>query len=147
LFAQALTRADLIVLTGGLGPTADDLTREVVAETLALPMAEDPAIVAAIEGRFARRGLRMPDVNRRQAMVPRGAAVLDNPNGTAPGLLIESGDRMVVLLPGPPRELKPMVDRLAAGPWLERAGAERIYKASLYVTGRGESHVEEVALP
>jgi nicotinamide-nucleotide amidase len=147
IFSQALARADLIVLTGGLGPTADDLTREVVAGVLGLPLEEDPAIVEVIERRFARRGLRMPDVNRRQAMVPRGATVLDNPNGTAPGLLIDANGRMIALLPGPPRELQPMVETLCAGRWLERAGRERLFKASLFVTGRGESHVEEIAQP
>jgi len=147
IFGAALGRADLIVLTGGLGPTADDLTRDVVAGVLGLPLEEDPAIVEVIERRFARRGLRMPDVNRRQAMVPRGATVLDNPNGTAPGLLIESGPRMIALLPGPPRELQPMVEALCAGPWQERAGRERLFKASLFVTGRGESHVEEIVQP
>ena len=88
------------------------LTREVVASALERPLSEDPAIVEQIRARFQRRGMRMPDVNRRQAMVPAGAMVLDNPNGTAPGLMIEHGDQVVVLLPGPPRELKPMFDRL-----------------------------------
>src|SRR5262249_24591124 len=108
LVTQALTRADLLILTGGLGPTDDDVTRAVVAEVLGLALEEDAGIVAAIQRRFERRGLRMPEVNRRQAMVPRGATVLANPNGTAPGLFIEAGDRVVVLLPGPPRELGPM---------------------------------------
>ena len=86
----ALSRADLVILTGGLGPTDDDLTREVVAEVLGLPLdgGSRPSSRRSRE-RFAARGLRMPEVNRRQAMVPRGAVVLDNPNGTAPGLLIE----------------------------------------------------------
>ena len=88
VFRQALERADLVILTGGLGPTDDDLTRDVVSEVLGLPLDEDPAIVADIEARFAKRGLRMPAINRRQAMVPRGATVLDNPNGSAPGLLM-----------------------------------------------------------
>lgn len=147
VFAQSIARADLVVLTGGLGPTDDDLTREVVAGVLGLPLELDTRIVSAIEQRFARRGLRMPEVNRRQAMVPRGAVVLDNPNGTAPGLLIESGPNLVILLPGPPRELQPMVDGLCAGALLARAGQERLHRASLFITGRGESHVEEIAQP
>jgi competence/damage-inducible protein CinA-like protein len=150
-FRAALTRADVIVLTGGLGPTADDLTRDVVADVLALPMDEDAEIVEKIRARFARRGMTMPEVNRRQAQVPRGAIVLDNPQGTAPGLFIDRstghGRRTVVLLPGPPRELQPMFDALCAGPLRDRAGEERIYRTSLFITGRGESHVEQLAQP
>ena len=148
---QALARTDLVVLTGGLGPTDDDLTREVAADVLGLPLDEDPSIVEKIRARFDRRGLAMPEVNRRQAQVPRGAIVLDNPNGTAPGLFIdhdgEHGRRVVILLPGPPRELQPMFDRVCAGPLRERAGDERSYRTSLFITGRGESHVEEKVQP
>ena len=147
VFRAALFRADLVVLTGGLGPTDDDLTRDAVAEVLGLEMREDPEIVAQIQERFARRGLRMPDVNRRQAMVPRGATVLDNPNGTAPGLVIEHDHRIVVLLPGPPRELKPMFDGVCERVLEPRSGGFRVYKAMLFVAGRGESHVEEIAQP
>ena len=147
VFASALSRSDLVVLTGGLGPTADDLTREVVADVLGLELREDAAIVASIEERFTKRGLRMPAVNRRQGMVPAGAVSLDNPNGTAPGIFIEHDDRVVVLLPGPPRELKPMFDALCSGPLSARAGAERLFTEVLFVAGRGESHVEEIAEP
>jgi nicotinamide-nucleotide amidase len=143
----ALVRADLIVLTGGLGPTDDDVTREVVAAVLGLPLIEDPAIVDQIARRFEKRGLRMPAVNRRQAFVPRGATVLPNPHGTAPGLLIEAGSRMLVLLPGPPRELQPMFERVVADVLSARAGRERFHRVVLFVAGRGESHVEEVAQP
>jgi nicotinamide-nucleotide amidase len=89
----------------------------------------------------------MPQVNRRQAMVPRGAIVLDNPNGTAPGLFIEHQGKIVVLLPGPPRELKPMFEKLVAGPLGARADQERIYRTVLLTTGRGESHIEEIIQP
>jgi nicotinamide-nucleotide amidase len=91
--------------------------------------------------------MRMPDNNRRQAQVPRGAIVLDNPNGTAPGLFIARGRQSIVLLPGPPRELQPLMTRLCAGPLNERAGRERTYTASAFVTGRSESHVEEAIQP
>jgi nicotinamide-nucleotide amidase len=147
VFRTALARANLVILTGGLGPTDDDLTREVVTGVLGLELEEDPAIVAQIEERFTRRGLRMPAVNRRQAMVPYGATSLDNPNGTAPGMLIEHDERVVVLLPGPPRELQPMFDTLCAGPLLARAGPARIYTETLFIAGRGESHVEEISQP
>jgi len=147
LFAQSLSRADLVILTGGLGPTDDDVTRDVVAEVLGLEFTEDPAIVAAIERRFARRNMRMPDNNRRQAQVPRGAIVLDNPNGTAPGLFIAHERQVIVLLPGPPRELQPLMTRLCAGPLGERAGRERTYTTCAFVTGRSESHIEELIQP
>jgi nicotinamide-nucleotide amidase len=151
LLRQALERADLVVLTGGLGPTDDDLTRDVVSEVLGLPMDIDESIVAKIRARFEKRGLAMPEVNRRQGQVPRGAMVLDNPNGTAPGLLIEHtgprGHRTVILLPGPPRELQPMFDLVCSGPLRDRAGHERAYRTTIFITGRGESHVEQMVQP
>lgn len=147
VFRESLDRADLVVLTGGLGPTDDDLTREVVAGVLGLTMYRDERIVQSIEQRFARRGLNMPASNIRQAQVPEGAQVLVNPRGTAPGLFLEHRGKMIALLPGPPREMRPLLDELCDGPIGARAGTERIYRASLFVAGRGESHVEEVAQP
>jgi len=151
LLRQALARTDLVVLTGGLGPTDDDLTRDVVSEVLGLPMTIDESIVDKIRARFEGRGLVMPEVNRRQGQVPRGAIVLDNPNGTAPGLFIDHagarGRQIVILLPGPPRELNPMFDMVCRGPLRERAGDERAYRTTLFITGRGESHVEQLVQP
>jgi nicotinamide-nucleotide amidase len=147
VFSSALTRADVVVLTGGLGPTDDDLTRDVVAETLGRPMTSDADIVALLRNRFARRGLEMPDINLRQALVPGGATVIPNPNGTAPGLWLEHGDRVIVLLPGPPRELKPMMESLARERLSGRAGRARVITRVLRIAGRGESHAEEVARP
>jgi nicotinamide-nucleotide amidase len=147
LFRLAVTRADLVILTGGLGPTDDDVTREVVAGVLGLDLVLDGAILERIEQRFARRALRMPAVNRRQALVPRGATPLNNPNGTAPGLYIEHDDRIVILLPGPPRELQPMMETLCAGALGDRAGDERLHTTSIFIAGRSESHVEEIAQP
>jgi nicotinamide-nucleotide amidase len=144
---DALDRADLVVATGGLGPTEDDLTREAVADVIDRPLEEDAAILAAIRARFARRGFAMPDQNRRQAMVPKGGVVLPNAHGTAPGLWIESGSRILILLPGPPRELqaifethvKPRLEPLSQGRQLRR----RVLK----IAGRAESQVDEVAQP
>ena len=147
LCRQALERADLVVFTGGLGPTDDDLTRDAVADAVGLPLVEHEAIVAGLERRFARRGFKMPDINRRQAQVLQGALVLDNPNGTAPGQFLDRGDRGIVLLPGPPRELQPMLDALCQGALAARTGNARVYRASLFVTGRGESHVDELIQP
>jgi nicotinamide-nucleotide amidase len=143
----ALARTDLVILTGGLGPTDDDLTREVVAEALGLALEEDATVTEGIRRRFAARQLVMPENNRRQAMVPRGAVVLENVNGTAPGLLIERGRKMILLLPGPPGELQPMADALVAGPLGSRAGRRRLARRVLRVTGRTESHVEQAVQP
>ena len=125
------------------GPTDDDLTRDVVASHLGLALDEDPAIVESIRARFAARGLAMPEVNRRQAMVPRGARVLENPRGSAPGLLIEAGERIVVLLPGPPREMRPMMSGAVRDRLARLAGERRLLRRSLRVTGRSESRVDE----
>ncbi len=144
---HALSRHRVLILTGGLGPTDDDLTREVVAEHLGLELDEDPAIIDAMERRFAARGWKMPAVNRRQAMVPRGAVVLANPHGTAPGLWIEHGDRAIALLPGPPREMKPMMDGEVRRRLGAIAGSVRLHRRLVRVAGKGESAVEEIVQP
>lgn len=143
----ALARADVLVLCGGLGPTDDDLTRDVVAEVLDRPLVEDTAITEAIRARFARRNLTMPEINRRQAMVPRGAAVLANINGTAPGLWLDHGAQVVVLLPGPPRELMPMLEGEVRERLAGRAPGEGLYARTVRVFGRSESHTEEAVRP
>lgn len=145
--AHALSRHRVLILTGGLGPTDDDLTRESVASLLHLPLEEDAAIVEGIEKRFAARGWKMPAVNRRQAQVPRGAVVLDNPHGTAPGLWIEHGDAMIALIPGPPREMRPMIDGEVRSRLQARAGQVRLQRRLVRVSGKGESTVEEIAQP
>jgi len=147
LFTQALGRADLVVTTGGLGPTDDDVTREVVAGALGLALVEHADILASLRERFARRGWPMPGINRRQAQVPSGATVLPNPNGSAPGLWIDRGAKVVVLLPGPPRELQPMFDG-EVGPRLDvRSDGRRVRRRVLKITGRSESQVDEIAQP
>jgi competence/damage-inducible protein CinA-like protein len=143
----ALAWADLIVVTGGLGPTEDDITREAVAAALGTPLDVDEAIVDRIRERFAKRGMTMPEINRRQAMVPRGAVVLPNANGTAPGLWIERERTAIVLLPGPPREMKPMFEALIEARLNQRGGGRGLFRRVLKITGRAESDVDAVAAP
>jgi nicotinamide-nucleotide amidase len=143
----ALAWADLIVITGGLGPTEDDMTRDAVARVLNLPLDADETIVARLRERFAKRGMTMPEINRRQAMVPRGAAVLPNPNGTAPGLWLEQGDTALVLLPGPPREMKPMLEAVIGERLAPRAKGRGLFRRVLKITGRAESDVDAQAAP
>jgi nicotinamide-nucleotide amidase len=147
IVADALRRSDLLILTGGLGPTDDDLTRDVVADLIGQPLEYHQDIFEAIERRFAARGLKAPEINRRQAMVPRGATILPNPNGTAPGLWIEYQQKLIVLLPGPPRELKPMFDAVIETRLAHVVGATRIFRRVLRLTGRTESYIEEQMLP
>lgn len=143
----ALERADVVITSGGLGPTGDDLTRESVAEALGLSLAEDAAVLAAIRKRFERRGLQMPDGNRRQAAVPAGASVLPNPNGTAPGLWIETKEKVVVLLPGPPRELQYIFEAEVKPRLASRTSGARVLRRVLKIAGRAESTVDAVAQP
>ena len=143
----AIPRADLIVVSGGLGPTADDVTRETVAAVFGAPLDEDPDVVAAIRARFAARGLPMPDINRRQALVPRGASALVNTKGTAPGLWIEHAGVACVALPGPPRELRSMLETVVRERIAPSSGGEGVFRRVIRVTGRSESHVEEAAHP
>ena len=147
LCRQALQRADVVVLTGGLGPTDDDLTRDAVADVVGRPLLEQQAVLEQLAARFARRGMSMPGINRRQAQLLEGAVLLDNPLGTAPGQYLEQDGRVIVLLPGPPRELKPMFAAFCAQVLGSRVGAHRIYRTSLFVTGRSESHVDAAVQP
>jgi nicotinamide-nucleotide amidase len=144
----ALARSPLIILTGGLGPTEDDINREVVAEVLGRPLREVPQILTAIRERFARLGRpAMSENNARQAMVPEGAEWLENTRGTAPGLWLEQDGRVIVLLPGPPKELEAMFEsiclprlaRFSAGPPVHT----RVYK----VIGLPESEVDQRIAP
>ena len=146
-FRDAVNRVPLTIASGGLGPTEDDLTRETVAELLGRRLVRNDAIVRAIEARFRSFGRVMPDTNIRQAMVPEGAEPLDNPRGTAPGLWLEDRDRAIALLPGPPRELKPMFREQVMPRLRRRISSVRMYHRELRVTGLGESHVDSLAGP
>lgn len=144
---SALGWVDLLVITGGLGPTEDDMTRDAVARVLGIPLDVDETIVERIRERFARRGMTMPGINRRQAMVPRGADVLPNPNGTAPGLWLEKGGTALVLLPGPPREMKPMLEAVIAERLAPKSKGSGLFRRVLKITGRAESDVDAQAQP
>jgi competence/damage-inducible protein CinA-like protein len=146
-FRDALNRVPLILACGGLGPTEDDLTRETVAELLGRRLQRNDEIVRAIEARFRSFGRQMPEVNLRQAMVPEGAEPLENPRGTAPGLWIEDGERQIALLPGPPRELKPMFLEKVLPRLERRISSARMYQREIRVTGLGESLVDERIKP
>lgn len=112
VFRQALGRADVVIASGGLGPTMDDITRDIAAEVAGRPLELDQALVEELEAWFRGRGRTMAENNKRQCLVPRGATVLRNDRGTAPGLIIPAeGAKSIVLLPGPPIELRPMFER------------------------------------
>jgi nicotinamide-nucleotide amidase len=143
----ALGRVDLLVCCGGLGPTDDDVTREAVADVLGKALVEDLRIVERIEARFAARQMPMPGINRRQAMVPMGARVIDNQHGTAPGLWFEEGERAVLLLPGPPRELKAMLTAATESLLRARSPGDSLVRRVVRITGRTESQTEEALQP
>ena len=137
---RAADRSDLVIFSGGLGPTADDITRETVSEALGLELEEDPATVERLKAFFA--GKNMTNNNLRQAMVPRGAEVLTNDRGTAPGLHIEKDSKHFFLLPGPPIELEPMMTERVA-PILARLTDRTFVSRSLKLYGIGESSAED----
>lgn len=142
-FRDALNRVPLIITSGGLGPTEDDLTRETLADLLGRKLRKNDQVLRHIEGRFRALGREMPPVNVRQAMVPEGAEILENPRGTAPGLWLEDAGRSIVLLPGPPRELKPLFREQVLPRLHKRVSEVRMFHREIRVTGLGESHVEQ----
>jgi nicotinamide-nucleotide amidase len=146
-FTIACERADLVLMSGGLGPTQDDLTREALAQVAGVPLVEDPDSLAAIASMFARRNRVMSDRNRVQALFPEGAEPLLNPVGTAPGIWMPVGRATVACLPGVPHEMKRMfleqvVPRLRRNGWVSRITVHR--KINLF--GKGESEVEAQAM-
>jgi nicotinamide-nucleotide amidase len=147
VFKQALSRSPLIILIGGLGPTEDDLTRPVVAEVLGRGLQEVPEIRRRIEERLARFGRPMAQNNLRQAMVPEGAAWLENKHGTAPGIWIEQDRKLIVLLPGPPGELQTMFDAACVPRLAQAAPKQRIRTRVYKLVGLPESEVDKRAAP
>jgi nicotinamide-nucleotide amidase len=147
VFSGALERVQVVVSCGGLGPTADDLTREIVAELLGRKLKLNETILRRIQERFRSFGRTMPEVNGRQAMVPEGAEPLENTRGTAPGLWIEQSGKVVVLLPGPAAELQQMFIREAKPRLARRGGNLRLYTRDLRITGLPESEVDQRVSP
>ena len=138
----ARSRADIIITTGCLGPTCDDLTKQVLAEAFGRPLVFHPECADAIRDYFAKSGREMTENNLQQAWLPEGCHILDNPWGTAPGCAFHSGNNDVVMLPGPPRECIPMF-REKAAPWLARLSQGVIRSRTLRIFGLGESQVED----
>lgn len=137
---SALARADVLLFTGGLGPTDDDLTKETVAQALGLEMAVVPEEEARLRAYFASRGKEMTPNNLKQARFPTGSIILPNPNGTAPGCIMEADGKAAILMPGPPRELYPMF-RDHVLPYLEKRSGVRLHSRELRIFGMGESEV------
>ncbi len=149
---ESCRRSDIVIVTGGLGPTSDDVSREAAAEVFGLPMEPDNHVLRELEEWFAKRGKTVNEHNKRQAMVPIGAEVLLNPNGTAPGLFFHPNlgkakglNCAVFLLPGPPRELKPMMEN-EAGPRMRAllpSAEDRVCRYFKF-TGLGESEISTI---
>lgn len=143
MIRQAVSRSDIVILTGGLGPTKDDLTKEVTAKVFGRMLYMDTHSRERIEEFFQKHGTTITENNWKQAMVPEGAIVIDNDNGTAPGLIIEDKEnrKTAILLPGPPNEMKPMFEKDIA-PYLRRLSPEGIYSRMVKICGIGESRAE-----
>jgi nicotinamide-nucleotide amidase len=140
-FRQALDRTELLIATGGLGPTKDDRTREALAYVLGRELLYREDLLKTIEIRFASRQMKMPEVNKKQAYVIEGAVVLENKNGTAPGLWIDTGSNTVILLPGPPHEVKPMFEN-QVWPRLQTFQKRHTYRRVIKTAGLTESQIE-----
>ncbi len=144
---EAMQRVEIIISTGGLGPTEDDITKKVFARVLRRRLVLHENLLAALRERFARRNLKMPEINSRQALIPEGAMVLENKRGTAPGILLSEKNCTFVLLPGPPREMKPMFDESVMPILRQRVGETVIARRSLSIFGLTESGVDELVAP
>jgi nicotinamide-nucleotide amidase len=144
---DAMKRSEIVIATGGLGPTEDDITRKIFARVLKRRLILEDTILEKIRARFARRNIPMPEINARQALIISGAQILENNNGTAPGMLIAEGKCTVVLLPGPPREMKPIFDASVAHVLKRRVGEKLIVRRTLSIFGLTESATDELAAP
>ncbi|MBI5280230.1 MAG: competence/damage-inducible protein A [Candidatus Solibacter usitatus] len=143
----SLSRVPLVVLTGGLGPTEDDVTREAVAQALHRRLLFSREICDWIEARFTRLGRKMAEINKRQAFLVEGAERLENPNGTAPGQWLDLPGGMVLLLPGPPREMQPLFEKECLPLLRERLPQLHIATRCYRVAGMGESDLDALIAP
>lgn len=143
----AISRSELIILIGGLGPTEDDINRDVVADVLGRPLHEVPEIREQIEKRFAKVGRAMSENNVRQALVPDGAVWLENKNGTAPGIWLEHDGSIVILLPGPPKELEAIFESGCLARLSPLAGGQKLHSRVYKVVGLPESEVDHRIAP
>jgi nicotinamide-nucleotide amidase len=141
----ALERSDLVILTGGLGPTQDDLTKETVAKLFSKKLIKNKKAEDAIKAFFQKIQRPMPDNNLKQALIPEGSIIIENDHGTAPGCIIDEDSKMVVLLPGPPSEMEPMF-QYGVLPYLLKKSDSKLVSRYLRVFGVGESMIEEKLL-
>ncbi len=144
--AEALSRSDLVITSGGLGPTMDDLTKETVAEYFGVPLELHQESMDRLQDYFRRTNRPMTDNNKKQALMPVGCVVLRNERGTAPGCILEREGKAVMILPGPPRELIHMFEH-AALPWLQARSTDVMASRWLKVVAVGESRVEDMLKP
>jgi nicotinamide-nucleotide amidase len=146
VFKIALERSDLIIFTGGLGPTLDDLTKETVAEVLRLELNYDEDTLNRIRAFFKKMQREMPENNKKQALVPEGAITIPNESGTAPGIILQTGEKIIILLPGPPNEMEPMLNKFVIPFLRKRLSNEVIKSRVLRFIGIGESSLEQKIL-
>ncbi len=144
---QALSRSDILIVSGGLGPTEDDVTREAAAQALDRKLVFHPEVAEAIEQRFLQANRKMAEVNKRQAFVIEGAAILPNDRGTAPGQWIEESYAFAMLLPGPPHELKAMFERQCLPRLARVVPRQAIRTLFLRVSGMSESDLDTLIAP
>jgi len=144
---DAVKRSDIVISTGGLGPTEDDITRKISAKAIDRELVYHTEIEADLRERFRKWGREMPEINKRQAFVIDGAEILPNPNGSAVGMCVEFASKIFVILPGPPRENKPMFENFILPKLREMAGEIYVKRKMLKVSGLGESAVDEAVAP